>query len=55
MLGYCEAHDDCIVVYNSKKCPMCKALKDSDDSLDEANDKLFDTQLELENLKNQQE
>lgn len=33
MKKYCEEHEDCIVVFEEKECPICRQISDLENSL----------------------
>ena len=39
-MNTCEDHDDSIVVYNGKNCPVCKKIAELDDTIFELESKL---------------
>ena len=47
MLNTCDAHDDCVVVYDTKYCPVCKIV-DNEDHLQERVNELEDEVKTLE-------
>lgn len=52
MMEVCEQHDDCKVVYDSKKCPLCWATEKIDDLQQEAGglqERVADLEEELKN------
>ena len=43
----CEDHDDCIIVYTSRKCPVCQLQEELNDSGQE----VCDLESEIEDYK----
>ena len=47
----CEDHDDCIVIYAGKKCPVCQNAEDTQGEIQDLKDRIEDTEKVIERLK----
>jgi hypothetical protein len=56
MISSCDEHDDCVVVYQGKECPVCNIVKDRDyfdEQVGELENKVTDLGNEIERIKNE--
>ena len=51
----CESHDDCVVVYEGKHCPVCDLEKEKNSLVEEKNDTIEDLRKSIDELNEENE
>ena len=51
-INTCEDHDDCIVIYTGRKCPVCSIVEDATNNHDEDMVKIGQLKDEIEEMEN---
>jgi hypothetical protein len=44
----CEQHDHCVVIYDSRNCPVCELIDDYDEKIFNKNERIEQLQIKLD-------